>query len=218
MFCKTEDPFYFTSSLPLPLYILPFDFSSSLPLSGSIKEPAIQTPTRQLFWDIVCHLLCQPAFQIKVVFLVSAPQLSDSLVCCSVSRVLGLSNKITWAQKPLYQFSSVAQSCLTFCDPMEYSTPKFPVLHQIPELTQTHLHRVGDAIQPSCPLSSPSPPAFNLFQNQHLFQWVSSSHQGAKVWSFSFSINPSNEYSGLISFRMDWLDLLAVQGTLKSLL
>ena len=176
MFCKTEDPFYFTSSLPLPLYILPFDFSSSLPLSGSIKEPAIQTPTRQLFWDIVRHLLCQPAFQIKLYSLSQHLSSQDSLVCCSVSRVLGLSNKITWTQKPLYQFSSVAQSCLTFCDPIEYSTPGFPVLHQIPELTQILLHWVGDTIQPSCPLSFPSPPAFNLFQYQHLLQWVSSSH------------------------------------------
>ena len=86
------------------------------------------------------------------------------------------------------------------------------------ELTQTHVHWVSDSIQPSHSLSSPSPPAFNLYQHQGLFQWVSSFHQVAKVWSFGFSISPSNEYSGLISFRMDWLDLLAVQGTLKSLL
>ena len=77
---------------------------------------------------------------------------------------------------------------------------------------------VGDAIQPSHPLSSPSPPAFNLSQHQGLFQWVSASHQVAQSWSFSFSISPSNEYSGLISFRMYWLNLLAVQGTLKRLL
>ena len=99
---------------------------------------------------------------------------------------------------------------------MDCSTPGFPVHHQLPELT--HVHWVADAIQPSHPLSSLSPPAFNLSQHQGLFKWVSSSHQVAKVWSFSFSISPSNEYSGLISFRMDWLDLLAVQGTLKSLL
>ena len=77
------------------------------------------------------------------------------------------------------------------------------------------LHQVGDAIQPSCPLSSPSPPAFNLFQQQGLFQWVSSSHQVAKYWSFNFSISPSNEYLRMTSFRIDWWDLLAVQGTLK---
>ena len=81
-----------------------------------------------------------------------------------------------------------------------------------------NVHRVGDAIQPSHPLSSPSPPALNPFQHQSLFQWVNSSHGWTKSWSFSFSIIPSKEHPGLISFRMGWLDLLAVQGTLKSLL
>ena len=116
------------------------------------------------------------------------------------------------------QFSSVAQSCPTLCDPTNRSTPGLPVHHQLPELTQTHAHRVGNTIQPSHPLSSPSPPALNLssirvFSNESalLIRWP-------KYWSFSFNIGPSNEYSGLISFRMDWLDLLAVQGTLKSLL
>ena len=116
-----------------------------------------------------------------------------------------------------WEFSSVTQSCLTLCNPMEGSMPGFPVHHQLPELAQTHVHRVSDAIQPSHPLSSPSPPAFNLSQHRGLFQWVSSSHQVAKVLA-SFSISPSNEHSGLISFRMDWLDLLAVQGALKGLL
>ena len=115
------------------------------------------------------------------------------------------------------QFSSVAQSCLNLCDPMDCSTQGFPVRHQLPELIQTYVHPVGDAIQPSHPLSSPSPPTFNPSQHQVLFKWVSSSHQVAKILEFSYSISPSNEYSGLISFRMDWLDLLAVQGTLKSL-
>ena len=101
---------------------------------------------------------------------------------------------------------------------MDCSTPGFPVQNQLTEFAQTHTHWVGDAIQPYHPLSSPSPPAFNLAQHQGLFKWVSSSHQVAKVLCFSFSISPSNEYSGLISFRMYWLDLLAVQGTLKSLL
>ena len=97
---------------------------------------------------------------------------------------------------------------------------RFTVHHQLPELTQIHVLRVGDAIQPSHPLLSPSPPAFNLFQHQGLFKSVSSFHQVSKVLmlSFSFSISPFNEYSGLISFRIDWLDLLAVQGTVKSLL
>ena len=83
-----------------------------------------------------------------------------------------------------FQFSSVAQSRLTLCDPMDCSTPGFPVHHQLPELAQTHVHRVGDAIQPTHPLSSPSPPAFNLSQHQGFFQWVSSSHQVAKVLEF----------------------------------
>ena len=96
---------------------------------------------------------------------------------------------------------------------MDCSTPGLPVLHHLLELDQTHVFGVGDAIQPSHPLSSPSP-TFNLSQHQGLFQGVSSSHQMDKYWSFGFSISPSNEHPELISFRMDWLDLLAVQGTL----
>jgi len=116
------------------------------------------------------------------------------------------------------QFSSVSQSCPTLSDPMDCSTPGLHAHHQLPEFTQTRIHWVSDAIQPSHPLLSLSPPAFNLSQHQGLFKWVSSLHQVARYWSFSFSISPSNEYSGLISFRVDRLDLLAVQGTLKSLL
>ena len=101
---------------------------------------------------------------------------------------------------------------------MNCSTPGLPVHHQLPEFTQTHIHWVGDAMEPSYPLSSPSPPALNLSQHQGLLKWVCSLYQVAKYWSFSFSISPSNEHSGLNSFRMDWLDLLAVQRTLKSLL
>ena len=107
-----------------------------------------------------------------------------------------------------------------------------PPYHQLPESTQTHVHRVDDAIQPSHPLSSPSPPALSLSQHQGLFKWVSSLQMSQsfqmtqmsqcirwpKYWSFSFNISPSNEHPGLISSRMDWLDLLSVQGTLKSLL
>ena len=117
------------------------------------------------------------------------------------------------------QFSSVAQSCPTLCDPMNCSTPGLPVHHQLPEFTQTHIHRVSDAIQPSHPLSSPSPPASSPSQHQGLFQWVNSSHEVAmRYWSFSLSISPSNEHPGLVSSRMDWLNLLSVQGTCKSLL
>ena len=203
------------------------------------------------------------------------------------------------------QFSSVAQLCLTLCNSMDYSTPGFPV-HQLLELAQAHVLQVSDAIQPSYPLSSPSPPALNLSKHQGLFQWVQNtitcicadvtvswrisissvaqlcltlwdphglqyfqaslsitnsqnlpklmsiesvlpsnylilcrplllppsifprirvfSNESViwirwpKYWSFSFNISPSNEYSGLISFRMDWLNFLAVQKSLKSLL
>ena len=117
-----------------------------------------------------------------------------------------------------HQFSSVTQSCLILCNPMDCSMPGFPVHHQLPEIAQTQVHQVGDAIQPSHPLPSPSPSAFNLSQQK---DWLSSSEsvlciRWPKYWSFS--ISPSNEYSGLISYRIDWFDLLAVQGTLKSLL
>ena len=101
---------------------------------------------------------------------------------------------------------------------MDCSMPGFPVHHYLPEFAQTQIHWVDDAIQPSHPSSPASPPALNLSQHQGLFQWVGSLHQVVKYWSFSFSIRPSNEYSGLISFRIDWFDFLAVQGTLKSLL
>ena len=114
--------------------------------------------------------------------------------------------------------SVAAQSCLILCDPMNYSMPGFPVLHHLPELAQTHVHWVRDAIQPSHLLLSPSPPTFNLSQHQGLFQWVISLPQMAKYCSFSFSISPSDDYSWLICFRIDWFDLLAVQVTLKSLL
>ena len=101
---------------------------------------------------------------------------------------------------------------------MNSSTSGLPVHHQLPEFTQIHVHWVGDAIPPSHPLLSPSPPTFNLSQNQVLSNESALRIRWPKDWSFSFKISPSNEYSGLISFRMDWLDLLAVQGTLKSLL
>ena len=127
-------------------------------------------------------------------------------------------NKKKRQQTDSVDFSSVAQYCPNICDPMYCSTPCSPVHHQFPELAETHLHRVGGAIQPSHLLSSilllPSiSPSIRIFSNESVLpiRWP-------KYWSFNFSINPSNEYSGLLSFRMDWLDLLAVQETLNSLL
>ena len=114
------------------------------------------------------------------------------------------------------QFSSVAQSCPTLCDPMDCSMPRFPVQQQLLELAKTHVYRVGDAMQPSHPLSSPSS-AFTLSQHQGLFQWVSSSHQVVKVLELQLQ-DQSHEYSEPISSRIDWLDLLTVPETLKSLL
>ena len=116
------------------------------------------------------------------------------------------------------QFSSVAQSCPTLWDPMNRSTPGLPVHQQLPKFTQTHVHWVSDTIQPSHPLPSPSPPAANPSQHQSFSNESTLCIRWPKYWSFRFSISPSKEIPGLISFRMDWLDLVAVQGTLKSLL
>jgi len=101
-------------------------------------------------------------------------------------------------------FSSVTQSCPTLCDPMDHSTPGFPIHHQLLELAQTHVHWVSDAIQPSHPLSSPSPPAFNLSQHQSLFQWISSSHQVAKVLEFQLQ-HQSFQWIFRTDFLQDWL-------------
>ena len=101
---------------------------------------------------------------------------------------------------------------------MNCSMPGLLVNHQLPEFTQTHVHWVSDAIQPSYPLSSPSPPTFNLSQHQSLFKWVSSSHQVVKVLEFQLQHQSSQWIFRTDFLRMDWLDLLAVQGTLKSLL
>ena len=118
----------------------------------------------------------------------------------------------------MYQFSSVALSCLILCDPKDWSTPGFPVHHQLLELTQTHVHQVSDAIQPSYPLLSLSLPAINLSSIRVFSSESVLLITGPKYGSFNISISPSSEYSGLISFRMDWWNLLAVQGTLKSFL
>ena len=114
------------------------------------------------------------------------------------------------------QFSSVTLSCPALWDPMDYLTPGLPVHHQLPEFTQNHVHWIGDAIQPSHALLSPSLPTFNLSQHQGFSSESIPCFRWPKYWSFSFSISSSNEYAGLTSFRMDWLDPLAVQVTLKS--
>ena len=116
------------------------------------------------------------------------------------------------------QFSSVTQSCLTLCDPMDHSTPGFPVHHQFPELTQTHIHLIRDPsnhlILCRTLLLLPS-----IFPSIRVFSSESVLHiRWPNFWSFSFSISPYSEHPGLISFRMDWLNLLVVQGTFKSLL
>ena len=140
------------------------------------------------------------------------------MLIISVTEQSGKFHYVYWDMTTVSSVSSVAQSCLTLCDPMNRSTPGLHVHHHPPDFTQTHIHRVRDAIQPSYPLLSPSPPApilpsIRVFSNESTLgiRWP-------KYSSFSFSIIPSKEHSGVISFRMDWLDVLAVQVTLKSLL
>ena len=133
--------------------------------------------------------------------------------------------KIAWIMRSgwilahqLFQFSSVAQSCPTLCDSMNRSTPGLPVHHHLPEFTQIDVHRISDALQPSYLLLSllvlpPIPASIRVFSSESTLHM-----RWPKYWSFRFSISSPNEHPGLISFRMDWLDLLAVQGTLQSLL
>ena len=117
---------------------------------------------------------------------------------------------------PYYSLLSVAKLCLTLCDPINCSMPVFPVHHKLLDLAQIHVHWVGDAIQPSHPLLSPFLLP-SIFQSVTVFSNESVPHiRWPKYWSFSFSISSSNEYSGLISFRMDWFYLLVVQGTLRA--
>ena len=125
------------------------------------------------FWEIQLKLI----YVLKIYMLKSL----SSMIFLHWSKIY---TKKACLNKSSVQFSSVTQSCLTLCDPMNHSTPGLPVHHHLPEFTQTHVHRVGDAIQPSHPLSSPSPPAFSLSQHQVLYKWVSSSHQVAKVLEF----------------------------------
>ena len=149
------------------------------------------------------------------------PHIPRNIYFAGLTLFISLNVFIFWPQRAACRilvpccYGSVTQPCLTLWDLMDCSTPGSPVLHRLSELVQTHAHWVSDAIQPSHPLSSPSP-AFNLSQYQGVFSWTGSSHQVAKV--FSLSTRCSNEYSELVSFRIDWFDLPAVQGTLMSLL
>ena len=138
---------------------------------------------------LLCSFLCQWRFRLL--------QITPYLCCC---------------------WSSVAKLYPLLCDPMNCSTPGFPVLYHLLEFAQTHVHWISDVIQPSHPLFSPSPLALRLSQMK-VFSNESAVHiWWPKYWSFSFNISHSNEYSELISLRIDWFDLLAIQGTLKSLL
>ena len=127
-----------------------------------------------------------------------------------MSKIIKNLNK--WSDIPMFmdQFSSVAQSCPTLCDPMNCSTPGFLVHHPLPEFTQTRVHWVSDGLQPSHPLSSPLllPSVFPRVFSYQSFVCI----RWPKFWSFSFSINPSNEYSGFISFRTDWFISLLSKG------
>ena len=121
-----------------------------------------------------------------------------------------------WEWNKIQGLSGQSLSCVRLCDPMDCSTPGFPVHHQLLELAQTHVHQVGDNLQPSYPLSSPSPPTFNLSLHLGLFQWVSSLHQVAKLLELQLQHQSFQWIFRTDFFRIDWSDLLAVQGTLKS--
>ena len=146
-------------------------------------------------------------------FLMNVKEESEEL-----SLKLNIQKTRSWSLIPSVQLNSVAQSCPILCDPMNRSMPGLPVHHQLPEFTQTHVPRVNDAIQHLI-LCRPFLLLPSIFPNIRVILNESAFHtRWPKYWSFSFSISPSNEHPGLISFRMDWLDLLAVQGALESLL
>ena len=149
-----------------------------------------------MFWSIVRHMVIEPLAPprksscLNHLGEIFKPIYSFTviLILLSMGHVLQVSWLSHWKKYVItflrIQFSSVTQSCPTLCDPMDCSMPGFPVHHELLELTQTHVHWVGDAIQPSSLLSSPYPPAFNHSQHQGLFKWVSSSHQVAKGLEF----------------------------------
>ena len=150
-------------------------------------------------------ILCYPLLLLSSIFASIRVFSNESALCIMWPKYWSFSFSISPSNS--VQFSSVAQLCPTLCNPVDRSTPGLPVYHQLPEFTQIHVHWVGDAIQPSHPLSSPSPPAFNL-PRIRVFSKESVLHiRWPKYWSFSFSISPSNEYSGLILGWTSWISL-----------
>ena len=148
-------------------------------------------------------ILCPPLLLPPSIFPSIRVFSNESLLCVRWPKYWSFSFNISPSKNyHSVQFSSVTQSCLTLCDPMNHSTPGLPVQNQLPEFTQTHVHRVSDAIQPSHPLSSPFPPAFNLSQDQSFLNESVLLIRWPKYWSFSFNISPSSERSGPISFRL----------------
>ena len=187
---------------------------SHIQLCLTLKTIASQTPlsmgfSRQESWS---GLPCPPPGNLADAG-IEPESLTTAASACEPFTLMP-PGKSHWG--PSVQFSSIAQSCPTLCDPMDCSTSGFPVRHQLLEPAQTHVHRVDETLQPSHFPSSPLPPSFNLSQHQGFFPVSQLFTSGGQRVSFSFSISPSNEHSGLTSFRMDWFDFLAVQGTLKS--
>ena len=169
-------------SNPCLLHLLNWQ-AGSLPLSSVHLLSHVQffaTP-----WTAACQasLFITNSWSLVKLMSIELGMPSNHLILCHSLHLLPsvFPSIRVFSNDVVHQFGSVAQSCLTLCNPVNRSTPGLPVHHHLPEFTQTHVHRVGDAIQPSYPLSSPSPPAFNLSQHQRLFQRVGSSHQVAKV-------------------------------------
>ena len=195
------------------------DYLDCLCVLAIVNSAAMNTGEHASFWSVV-FFRYMPRSGIAGSYGISICIFwGTSIVFCIVAELVYIPTNsvegfLFLPQSPAFvtQFSSVTQSCRTLCNPMNPSTPGLPVHHQLPEFTQTHVHRVGDAIQPSHPLSSPSPPAPNPSQHQSLFQWVNSLHEVAKVLEFQPQHQSFQWTPGLIPFRMDWLDLLASKG------
>ena len=154
------------------LFILSFHYFS-------VSNVSFLLASLCLLWSYVESSEC-----LKLIYLLSVINCPSFDLFWCWSWTLQIKIFLFWLPLCSVQFSSVTQSCLTLCDPIDCSTPGLPVSHQLPDPDRTHVHWVGDAIQPSHPLSSPPPPAFNLSQHQDLLQWVSSSHQVVKVLQF----------------------------------